>query len=454
VTPVEVINRLAATTSRTEKEQIILDAWMSGCLEFFRGARFAYDALMPFYVKKVAEIIDEGITLPEIEALHNGYGWPQFEDLALRLHRRQLTGHAARDAINEAALAAPVEMWNGFYRRILLKDLRAGIEEKTINKVLDKLADAYPEAKRHRIPVFTCQLAHDSAKHESKLTGKKMLDVKLDGVRLITVLDKGSRTVQQFTRDGRLNDNFPHITEALSPLVDRLPTSIVLDGEITSHTFQDLMTRLNRKDKLDTSANKLALFDVLPLDGFRAGYYSMAQRDRHTVLCGLIPEFQTLTSGSVYVLPKLNVDLDTPEGQASCKEFNREAIEAGYEGIMFKDPDAPYEAKRSTAWLKAKPWIEVSLEIVEVIEGTGKYVGMMGALKMRGEEDGKAIETNVGSGFSDDERVAFWQHRQEYVGYIGEVRADAITKEQGSDVWSLRFPRWKGLRGTRKGEKL
>ncbi len=58
MTPVDVIRRLSQTASRNEKEQILIDAWMNGCHEFFAGAKLAYNILMPFYVKKVAEITD------------------------------------------------------------------------------------------------------------------------------------------------------------------------------------------------------------------------------------------------------------------------------------------------------------------------------------------------------------------------------------------------------------
>jgi DNA ligase-1 len=64
---------------------------------------------------------------------------------------------------------------------------------------------------------------------------------------------------------------------------------------------------------------------------------------------------------------------------------------------------------------------------------------------------------NVGSGFGKDTitRDEVWANRDKYMGFIVEVRADVLTKEQNSeDVWSLRFPRFKGFRGTEPGEKL
>jgi DNA ligase 1 len=128
-------------------------------------------------------------------------------------------------------------------------------------------------------------------------------------------------------------------------------------------------------------------------------------------------------------------------------------VAGGYEGIMIKDPDAPYECKRSVAWLKLKPFIEVSLEVKDVEEGTGRNVGKLGALVCEGIDDGKEIKVNVGSGFTDSERDSYFTSRGTLLGQIVEVRADAITQNQDG-TYSLRFPRFKGFRGFQIGEKL
>jgi DNA ligase-1 len=147
------------------------------------------------------------------------------------------------------------------------------------------------------------------------------------------------------------------------------------------------------------------------------------------------------------------VDLDTPDGQARFGLINSNAVAGGYEGIMIKDPDAPYECKRTVAWLKQKPYIEVSLTVVGTEEGTGKNSGRLGALIVEGTDDGKTIRTNVGSGLTDLDRDLFWNQRNSLLGHVVEVRADAVTQNQDG-TYSLRFPRFKGFRGFEPGEKL
>jgi DNA ligase-1 len=133
--------------------------------------------------------------------------------------------------------------------------------------------------------------------------------------------------------------------------------------------------------------------------------------------------------------------------------INQRAIEGGYEGIMIKDPAAPYECKRTTAWLKQKPYIEVSLTVVGVEEGTGRNAGKLGAIIVEGTDDGKFIRTNVGSGLTDTDRAVYWDNADSIIGNIVEVRADAVTQNQDGS-YSLRFPRFKGFRGFEAGEKI
>jgi DNA ligase-1 len=120
---------------------------------------------------------------------------------------------------------------------------------------------------------------------------------------------------------------------------------------------------------------------------------------------------------------------------------------------MIKDSHSSYECKRSHAWLKLKPFIDVSLEVINVEEGTGRNQGRLGALVCSGSDDGKFITVNVGSGFSDSDRDNFWVNRSNIIGQIVEIRADAITLNQDG-TYSLRFPRFLRFRGFEAGEKI
>ena len=135
--------------------------------------------------------------------------------------------------------------------------------------------------------------------------------------------------------------------------------------------------------------------------------------------------------------------------------MNKLALEEGYEGLMIKPAHDGYKCKRSHAWLKIKPFIEVTLTVVGVEEGTGKNAGMLGAFVVEGNDDGKDFHLNVGSGLTDDMRKDVWAVKDSVIGQLVEIRADAATQSQDADdVWSLRFPRFKTFRGFELGEKL
>lgn len=438
--PQDIIASLEADNSRLAKEAILAEAMNEGLDEFFEGLKMALDKLYTFGVKQVPVKETEG---------GQGLSWENFKQLAESLYRRELTGHAARDAIQLAMDVATKEQWNGYYRRILIKDMRAGFGEKSVNSVAKK-----QKKPQYSVPVFECMLAHDGANHESKITGKKLVEPKLDGVRVLTVVDYESRTVTMYTRNGKELVNFPHIVKAFEDNLDNFARSYVFDGEVVSKSFQSLMTQVHRKSDVEASDARLCLFDLVPLTEFKAGCSTMGQRRRSAFLRENFSKIFA-DAGCIEIILQKEFDLDVFTDEVEFKDYNRAMVAEGFEGIMIKDPNGKWEGKRSVAWLKQKPFIEVSLAVTQVEEGTGRNVGKLGAVVCEGEDDGKKIVVNVGSGFTDEQRAEFWEARDSLVGQVVEVRADAATRSQDSeDTWSLRFPRFLRFRGFTKGEKI
>ena len=433
-----VITSLEDHPSRLNKEAILLAQAEAGNNELFEGLNLAFNAMITFGLKQIPEKTDE-----DGPGLH----WDSFTLALTGFTTRNVTGNTARDMIQAMMKSATKRQWNGWYRRILIKDMRAGFSENTVNKVVEK---KFPQ---YAIPVFSCQLAHDSANHESKVTGKKFIEVKLDGVRVLTIAYPDGR-VDQFSRNGKELVNFPHVKEQVAAVMAKSPACepYVFDGEIMSSSFQDLMTQIHRKSSAQANDAVLNLFDVIPLSAFEEGKWDTNQTERSEIVQKWVEDNKELLP-NVTALSNELVDLDTPEGQKRFKEINAKAVAGGYEGIMIKDPEAGYECKRSVSWLKLKPFIEVSLAVVGVEEGTGKNIGKLGAFIVEGVDDGKAIRTNVGSGLTDNMRECFWEAADELIGNIIEVRADAITQNQDG-TYSLRFPRFKGFRGFEPGEKI
>jgi DNA ligase 1 len=435
--PWEVVLELEADNSRLGKEAIVRAAAEQGNDEFFEGCRIALDPMITFGLKQIPEKQD---------ADGPGLSWDNFTLAITGFTTRNVTGNAARDMVSQMMQSATNAQWNSWYRRILIKDLRCGVSEKTINKVVEKTNADY------LVPTFACQLAHDSANHEGKLAGTKLVEVKLDGVRVITIVWPDGR-VLQFSRNGKELVNFEHIKQELALNANTFSEPMVLDGEVMSSSFQDLMKQVHRKDNVAASDAVLWLFDILPLSAFESGIFNMIQRDRSAWLHNWYDNNLNKSMSYIRCLDQAIVDLDTEEGQKLFRMYNKSAIENKYEGIMIKDPDAAYECKRSTAWLKLKPFIEVSLTVVDFEEGTGRNAGRLGAIICEGDDDGRGIRVNVGSGFSDANRDHYWVDREAIVGHVAEVRADAVTQNQDG-TYSLRFPRFLRFRGFAAGEKI
>lgn len=460
ITPELLIQELESDNSRLFKESVITREAEAANEIFFQGCRLALDSTITFGVKQIPEKSDD---------TGDGLLWDEFDVAVAALNDRTSTGNLAKDLINQLMDRSTKDQWNFWYRRILIKDLRCGVSVKTVNTATKK----YPE---FQILVFSVQLAHDSVNHEKKVTGKKIIETKLDGVRLMTIVYPSGR-VDQFSRNGKELLNFEQIRQQFSFIASQLHKPMVFDGEVMSASFRDLMKQLIRKADINTTDAALYLFDMMPLEDFEKGICNISQTQRSAYLKNWFEDKIFLQMLNVRIVGQELVDLDTDRGRDRFKEINQAAIAGGFEGIMVKDPSAPYECKRSHAWLKLKPYIDVSLTVIDVNEGIDKNTGSLGALVCTGIDDGRSIVVNVGGGFTDQLRAQIWANHtrlpvswtkivdkvvtanvenptnDEIIGQIVEVRADAVSQNQDG-TYSLRFPRFRSFRGFDAGEKI
>jgi DNA ligase 1 len=447
------IQKLSESDSRLHKEDVILQALTAAKLgndissRFLRGLKVCYDPFVTFGVKQIAE----RVFFDDTEVDHEN-PWEDYFNLLDRLAKRELTGNAARDAIEDMSMRFDNVEWNSFCAPILRRDMRVGVSEKTINKICKKT--------EYEIPVFGCQLATNS-EGRPEMRGTKRLEPKLDGVRVIMIVrpmivpNAGNySSVVCFSRNGKVFDNFSHIEDqirdnvqeliAAADKVDDIQSGIlkqgfVLDGEVVGNTFQELMRQARRKENVNATDSVFHVFDVLPLADFQRGHWNAQLSKRIALLEAMQAAFDKMPNAEL--LPHLQVDLDTSEGKNQLERYAKDMVNAGFEGIMIKNLDAPYLCKRSTDWMKWKPTITVDLQVIGLEEGTGRNKGRLGALVCNGVDDGKEITVNAGSGFSDTERDSLWEDRNLIVGRTVEILADAVTQNQDG-TYSLRFPRF------------
>ena len=431
------IKKLNEDNGRLHKEATIRQALVAANLGnepsriFLRGLNICYNPFITFGIKQIPSTV--GIVGAENP-------WHDLFTLTDELNDRTLSGHAARDAVAELSLRFNSDEWNDFVAPILRRDMRSGISEKTVNKIV--------KGTEFEIPMFGCQLA-TNCEGRPEMRGIKRLEPKLDGVRVlifVTFPDYGNTRVVCYSRNGKVFENFRHIEEQIEAnafaLVNAMPARVsgfVLDGEIVGESFQALMKQVQRKEDVQNEDSVFHVFDVIPEVNFLEGHYNAQLSRRLQVLEKMRPIIDNMPN--VELLPYKEVDLDTDTGKQEFHHYCADMVALGYEGVMIKSLDAPYLCSRSTAWCKWKPIITVDLKIVGIQKGTGRNINTMGALVCEGTDDDKFIQVNVGSGFTDTQRSEFWVNRTQMIGRTVEVIADAITQNQNLS-YSLRFPRF------------
>lgn len=101
-------------------------------------------------------------------------------------------------------------------------------------------------------------------------------------------------------------------------------------------------------------------------------------------------------STNAYIIKQTRVD------NAQHLQQQLAAIElAGGEGLIVRQPHAPYVAGRNSAILKVKSYQDKEATVIAHLPGHGRNSGRMGALLVQ-LEDG--IRFRIGSGFSDKQR--------------------------------------------------
>ena len=440
------IHKLNESNSKLHKQDVLTQALEAATLgsdnadTFLKLAGMCYNPYVTFGVRKISDNQESD------REYANPY--PEFIELLEQLKERKLTGNDAIDAVAKMSLQFSSDEWNNFCAPVIRRDLRAGFSVATINKVCKKTD--------YEVPVFKCQLA-TNGDGRPEMSGTKRLEPKLDGVRVLMVVsmepgmyDHPEPVATCYSRNGKIFENFTHIEDQVTANVRKIiallgseigncRNGFVFDGEVVGASFNELMKQARRKTDAKADDTVFHVFDVMPLADFQRGHCNAQFRKRITAMNNLRPLLENLSS--VETMSHIIVDLDTDEGKQQIKTYSNDMVNAGFEGIMIKDLEAPYECKRNLFWMKWKPTITVDLQVIDIEEGTGRNKSRLGALVCQGTDDGKLINVNVGSGFSDDQRAEFYSNQFDVIGETVEVLCDAVSQNQDGS-YSLRFPRF------------
>jgi len=162
-----------------------------------------------------------------------------------------------------------------------------------------------------------------------------------------------------------------------------------LDGELWMGrgSFERLSGAV-RRDSPDDAEWRQVRYMVFELPGAAGSFRERAEVIRQIVRQANVPWLREIEQFSL---------LD----RGSLKRSLNQVVGTGGEGLMLHLADASYETGRSDVLLKVKPWQDTEAVVVGYQAGKGRFVGMLGALKVRTPEGREFL---LGTGFSDAQR--------------------------------------------------
>ena len=434
------LTAIQENSSLNAKQNILLENSTNVVLKTL--LKLAYDPFQQFYIKKIPSF-----TPKTQQTLTENYR--DFLELLVKLSKRQLTGNAAIDALENFLSGCNTDEVR-WYTGVVQKDLKIGLADKGINKAFPKLIPTYEVMLADKINSEDLNL--DTTKALKTLPSHFVCQYKIDGYRL-NIHRPDSDTVIIRTRNGKFVNGY----KALEQSALELPVGYVYDGEVVSPKLQDYLTsvangentEINRDmfgevmshafSKEDNKEGIFNVFDVVSLDEWNQHQSTTPYATRLKMLDDFV---KPLNLSNILVVPYSRVFYkDNPDDCEEVVELFHKFVSIGWEGLMIKDIGAPYQWKRTKALLKMKMMDTIDLVVTDVYSGTGKYDGMLGGVVV----DYKGNSLGVGSGFTDEDRKYFWDNPNLIIGRTIEVSYQAVSHNKDGKE-SVSFPVFKGIR--------
>jgi DNA ligase-1 len=310
---------------------------------------------------------------------------------------------------------------------------------------------------------------------DAAIDGRARCEYKYDGVRVQIHVDGDD--VGLFTR--RLQDvteQFPDVVRAVGEGVtaDRA----VLDGEVVGYTpdtvttearepvaFQELSQRVKRESDIEAMTREVPvvvhLFDCLADDETVLDRPLSARLERlDAVFEPVAPDSEAGRAG-LEAARSAWVSTDDPE---AAEALYRDALDAGHEGLMLKNPSATYQpGRRVGRLLKHKPTMEpLDLVVTRATYSEGRRSEWLGRLYLGSYDPAADAFREVGrlsTGYTDEELAALTERLEALVvareGRDVDLRPEVVLEVEYEEIqvsseydsgYALRFPRFLGVR--------
>lgn len=419
MTVIDILEVLETTSGSLAKREILEVNRKNDLLKRVFSA--AFDPYVVYYVNK--------FKMPKAKAEHpdDDNVIEDFLNVVLPpLASRQFTGNAAKDWVIQS-FSRMSEVQQKWCLRIILHNLRCGVQESTVNKIWPGLIKSFSVALAGTLKSeFT---RGEGIKILDKVNYPVRVDPKLDGLRFIAVKKDGEVTF--YTRNGTVLESLPTIRAALTTAKY---DNLVLDGEAMGKNWNESASVVMSKTVKDDSNMAYHVFDAMPLQDWVDQESTQVYSER----CKLVAEIVSVVGQDcVRQVPHIMA-----KNEEELKAFFAKCMNEGFEGVMLKTLDTPYVWDRSKNILKLKPCVTYEGVVVGWYEGRRgtKREGLFGGFRVVLPN---GIVTRVGGGFNDATRAQIQMDGPDtWVGKIVECEAqpDPLTKDGLTEDGKMRFP--------------
>jgi len=343
------------------------------------------------------------------------------------LSTREVTGNAAK-ALVVSSFSRMTALEQKWCQRILLKNLRCGVQETSVNKVWPGTLNSFKVALAATLKSEF--INGEGIKILEPVSYPVRVEPKLDGLRCIAVKKNGAVTF--FTRNGTVLESMPKIKAALEAAdYDNL----VLDGEAMAKDWNESASVVMSKTQKDDSNLVYNVFDAMTTVQWQAQECETSYVERTDIVRKVVAKCGNEA-------PVRQVPHVMAKDEKELKAYFSKCMDEGFEGIMLKTLNTPYVFKRSENLLKLKPCVTYEGVIVGHYEGRrgGKREGLWGGFYVVLPN---GIVTRVGGGFNDIMRAQVQLDTPDaWVGKVAECEAqpDPLTSDGLSVLGKMRFP--------------
>lgn len=421
---VDIIKELRSTSSRNEKEAILLENKDNETLK--KVFYLAYDPSVNFYIKKIPDS-----WLHDDETF--GENWEPVFDTLEEIYSRRVTGNEALENLLFMLNSIDCNMAH-LVCNIVKKDLDCGVQTTTINKIWKNLIT--------EPPYLSYTLFSEKLIKSFKLPFYSQ--IKLDGLYSDVFVMKDS--ISYRSRSGipckfKLPDS---VEEKLINLSQCSDSEFVLhcealvrkDNSFTEFEERKVGNGYLNSDESDPDKVVIVIWDVVGIEDYDNRKSTEDYSERFNLVENIVE----------YV--------DTPHIQMVESRFCNttqevidhfvEARSKGLEGTVVKSPKLKWKDGKVKDGLKLKNEFECEMKIVGFQEHSKKS-GQIGAIFIESKD--AVVKCKVGSGLTDAQRKKFFLTQDEMIGRIVTVKGnDLVTNESKQDQYSIFLPRFVEVR--------